>query len=65
MFNIFITTTSNKIKCFHAYSFEIRDDVLTITLRSKGQNCIYPEIKQIKMYRIKHMCFERATEELK
>ena len=63
MFNIFITTTSNKIKCYHADFFEIKDDMLTITLRNKdGEFVTYPEIKRIKLYRIKHMCFVRVTE---
>ena len=63
MFNIFITTTSNKIKAFHALSFEIKDEILTITIRGNdGHFAEFPEIKTIKMYRIKHMCIERASE---
>lgn len=63
MFNIFITTTSNKIKAFHALSFEIKDEILTITIRGNDGNAAqFPEIKTIKMYRIKHMCIEHALE---
>ena len=61
MFNIFITKNNGHIKCFHASCFEIRDNVLTITLRSTEEFSNFPQIKRIRLSNIRHMCFEKVV----